>query len=110
MTLLRSFSGSKPQRGEDWISGSLFGLAPDPILNPRQSLGGLMDIIAFGDVGDGLEKCFEAFATVHRRAGRRRADAAARRARRRSSSVDLSHPSAFPRGVPAAVQSHFLAG
>ena len=110
MKLSRSFSGSKPQCGEDWISSSLFGLAPDPILNLRQSLGGLMDIIAFGNVGEGLEKRFEAFATLHRRASRRLADAAARRARHRSSSVDLSHPSAFPRGVPAAAQSHSIAG
>ena len=110
MTLLRSFSGSKPQRGEDRIGGGPFGLPPDPLLDAGQALGGLMDVVAVGEVGEGFEQLLKAFVAAEDRGGCRMAGAASRRAHGRPHFFDLFHPSAFPRGIPAAIQNHPIAG
>lgn len=110
MKLWRSFSGSKPQSGEERIGGGSVGLSPDPLLDARQALGGLVNVVALGDVGEGVEQRVEAFAAGQRRSGRRIFAAAARRPYDRPHPVDLSHPGAFPCGVPAATQSRPVAG
>jgi hypothetical protein len=108
MTLLRSFSGSKPQSGEDRIGGGPISLPLDPLLYPRQALGRLMDVVAI-DIGDGFEQLFEAFvATEDRRC--RIAAAASRRARRLSHSLEMTHPTAFLRGCSVATQNPPVAG
>ena len=108
MTLLRFFSGSKPQRGEDRIGGGPLGLLSDPLLDPGQALGGLMDVVAVGDIGKRFEQLLEAFGTSKGR--RRPAGAASQRTHERPRSFALSHSSAFPRGIPAVVQSRSAAG
>ena len=111
MTLSRYFSGGKPQSVEDRIGGGMIGLAPDPLLYPRQTLGRLVDVVAVGDVDKGFEQLLQAFgAAEHRRGRRRLAGTASRRARRRSHSLVLTHPSAFPLGCSAATQSPPIAG
>jgi hypothetical protein len=110
MTLSRYFSGGKPQSGEDRIGGGMIGLPPDPILYSRQPFGGLMDVVAVGDVGEGFEQLFEALGAPEHRRGRRLAGTATRRARRRPHSFVLTHPSAFPCGCSAATQSPSAAG
>ena len=93
MTLLRSFSGSKPQGGEDRIVGGPISLTLNPFLYTRQALGGLMDVVAI-DIREGLEQLFKAFGPA--KDGRRRvAGTASRRARRRPQSLVLTHPTAF---------------
>jgi hypothetical protein len=82
MTLSLPFSGSKPQRGEDRVGGGRLGLPPDPVLYPRQSLGGLMDVVAVGAAKD------------QRRTGR----SASRRSHHRPHWSVSPHPSAFLRG------------
>jgi hypothetical protein len=109
MKLLRDFSGSKPQRGEDRIGGSLLGLPPDPVLDPREALGGLVDVVAVGDVDNGLEQLLEALGATKGRAGRFAARAAARRVYRGPHAIDLSHPSAFSRGFEAVTQTRPVA-
>lgn len=116
MTLSRS-SGGKPQSVEDRIGCGALRLALDPILDPSEAFGGLMDIVAV-EIADGIEQLFDALiATAGRRAGRHMG-AAARYQGDRAHSVVLSHPIAFPRGVatsaepgsPAFTQDHPLAG
>jgi len=109
MKLLRGFSGSKPQRGEDRIGGSLIGLPPDPLLDPREALGGLVDVVAVGDVDKGFEQLLEALGATEDRARRIVGSAAARRAHRGPHSIDLSHPSAFSRGIEAVTQTRPVA-
>lgn len=107
MTLSPPFSGSKPQlsrskpqRGEDRIGGGRLGLPLDPVLDPRKALGGLMDVVAVGDVDKGFEQLFEAFGAAKDRylvAG-----SASRRAYHRPHCSVSPHPSAFLRG-PARI-------
>jgi len=108
MTLLRFFSGSKPQSGEDRIAGGPICLPLDPLLYSRQALGGLMDVVAI-DIGEGFEQLFEAFVPTEDRR-RRIAGAASRRARHRSHSLILTHPTAFLRGCSVATQNPPVAG
>lgn len=103
MKLLRSL-GSKPQSGEDGIGGGPLGLPPDPILNPGQAFGRLMDIVAVGNVGKGFKQLFKAFVTGGNGRRHHHAGSASRRYRG-PHFFSLSHPSAFPRGIPAVVQS-----
>jgi hypothetical protein len=111
MTLSRYFSGSKPQSGENGIGGGPLGLPFDPVLNSGQSFGGLMDVVAVGDVGKGFEQLFETFAAVQDRGGYCLAGCStSRRARDRSHFFDLTHPSAFPRRIPARVRNLRAAG
>jgi hypothetical protein len=111
MTLLRYFSGGKPQSGENRIRGGMIDLTLDPFLDPRQALRGLVDVIAVGDVDKCFEQFFEAFgAAEDRRAGRSPAGAAPGRARRRPQSLVLTHSSAFPRDCSVATQSPSVAG
>jgi hypothetical protein len=110
MTLCRPFSGSKPQRGEDRIGGGSLGLTPDPFLHAGKTLGGLMDVVAVGDVGERREQLFETLATAENRAAGRMAAAAPRCAYDRLQLVDLIHPSAFFRAIPAATQIRPVAG
>ncbi|HTW53882.1 MAG TPA: hypothetical protein VME45_18480 [Stellaceae bacterium] len=102
MTLSRYFSGGKPQSGENRIGGGMIGLTPDPLLDPRQTLRGLVDVVALSDVDKCFEQFFEAFgAAKDCRAGGSPARAAAGRARRRPQSLVLTHPSAFPHDYSA---------
>jgi len=101
MTLLRSSSGSKPQRGEDRIGGGHFRLLPDPFLDPGQAFGGLMDVVAVGDVEKGFEQLFKTLAEGAAGRGCGEGGSASRRAHDRSQFVCLSHPSAFPRSIAA---------
>lgn len=97
MTLSPPFSGSKPQRGEDRIGGGRLGLPPDPVLHPGEAFGGLVDVIAVGDVDEGFEQLLEAFgAAEHWR--RHRSARAARRAHDRWHPLVVLHPTAFLRG------------
>jgi hypothetical protein len=96
MTLSLPFSGSKPQRGEDRVGGGRLGLPPDPVLHPREAFGGLMDVVAVGDVDKGLEQLFEAFGAAKDR--RRTGRSASRRAHHRPHCSISLHPSAFLRG------------
>jgi hypothetical protein len=105
MTLLRSSSGSKPQRGEDRIGGGQFGLLLDPLLDPGQAFGGLVDVVAIGDVDKGFEQLFKTLVAgaVWRRCSE--GGSASRRAHDRPQFFDPSHSPAFPRSIPADVQS-----
>ena len=47
-----AFPGSKPQRGEDRVGGGRLGLPLDPVLYKGEALGGLMDVVPLGDVGE----------------------------------------------------------
>jgi hypothetical protein len=96
MTLWPPFSGSKPQRGEDRVGGGRLGLPRDPLLDPREAFGRLMDVVAVGDIGKGFEQLFEAFGAPEGR--RRLGHPASRRAHNRSRASVSSHPSAFPCG------------
>jgi hypothetical protein len=103
MTLLRFSSGGKPQRGEDRIGGGPISLPLDPLLHPRQALGGLMDVVAI-DIGEGFEQLFETLvATEDRRC--RITGTASWRARRWSHSLVMAHPTAFLRGCSVATQN-----
>ena len=96
MTLSPLFSGSKPQRGEDRVGGGRLGLPSDPVLHSCEPLCGLMDIVAVGDIGEGLEQLFE---TLGAAKNRRRTDhPASRRAHHRPHCSVSPHPSAFLRG------------
>ena len=110
MKLSGYFSGGKPQRGEEGIGGGVLGLPLDPVLNLGQPFGRLMDVVAIDDIGEGFEQLFEALAPVHDGRGGGHADPASRRVPGRSQFLDLSHPSAFPRGIPAATQNLPAAG
>ena len=109
MTLSRT-SGSKPQRGEDRIGGGPFRLPRDPVLDPGEALGSLMDIVAVGDVGERFEQLLKAFAAAPYRYRGRRNGPASWRAHDRPLSLDVFHPSAFPRNIPAPAQSLPVAG
>jgi len=61
---LSSCSGGKPQNVEDGIVGGSLRLATDPVLYTGQSQGGLVDIVALGDIGDSLKQLPEAFVPV----------------------------------------------
>jgi hypothetical protein len=87
-------SGGKPQNVEDRIVGGSLGLSPDPILYPSQSLRGLMDVVAVGDVDDRLDQLFETLVPGRDRAKGRRFVAASRNSD--DGLVDLVHPIAFP--------------
>ncbi|HWB51604.1 MAG TPA: hypothetical protein VG651_21020 [Stellaceae bacterium] len=97
MTLSPPFSGSKPQRGEDRVGGGRLGLPPDPFLHPGETLGGLVDVVAVGDVDNGFEELLEAFGTAEAR--RRRFRTASRSAYDRPHPCCVPHPTVFPRGV-----------
>jgi hypothetical protein len=104
MTLLRAFSGSKPQRGENRIGGGHFGLLPDPFLDPGQAFSSLMDVVAIGDVDKGFKQLFKTFVAGRAWPGRE-GGSASRRAHDRSHFVCLSHPTAFPRRIRTRVQT-----
>jgi len=112
MTLSRVFSGGEPKIGEDRIGGGPLSLTPDPILYARQARGGLMDVIAVGDIDKGFKELLETFVVGQDRRGCRIAVAgrASRRAHRRQQFFDRLHPRAFPRGIPALAQSLPAAG
>lgn len=110
MTLCRPISRSKPQRGEDRIGGGSLGLTPDPVLHSGEPLGGLMDVIAVGDVGECFEQLFETLRTAECRAAAGVAGAAPRCAHDRLHLVDLTHPSVFPYAISAATQIRPVAG
>ena len=92
--------GGEPQRREERVGGGALGFAADPFLDAGEPFGRLVDVVAVGNVDKRLEQLFEAIGATAARARRRHP--AARRTPPRSPSVDLSHPSAFPRGIPAA--------
>jgi hypothetical protein len=96
MKLWRSFSGSKPQSGEDGIGGGSLGLPPDPLLDLGQPLGGLMDVVAVGDVGEGFEQLLETFVAARSDGGCYDRRLLASRRAPSARFFDVSHPSAFP--------------
>ena len=112
MTLLRSFSGGEPQTSEDRIGAGLLGLPIDPGLHSGEAFGSLMDIIAVGDIGEGLEQLLKAVALAQNRCSGR--PFVARRAARRphgcKNFFDVLHPCAFPHGIRALIQNLPLAG
>jgi hypothetical protein len=110
MTLSRSYSGGKPQRGEDRIGGSRRGLPFDPFLNLRQTFRCLMDIVPIGDIGKGLEQLFEACAAIQRWTGDRMAGAASRCAHHRQHSFLASHSRTFPHDFAARILIRPVAG
>ena len=102
MTLCRPLSRSKPQSIEDRIGGGAIGLIPDPSLNRGQPLGRLMDVVALGDVGDGVEQQRDAaLSFVHRLGGVSRIGDRGARPIGRSFSIFRTQV-AFPRGIPAS--------
>jgi hypothetical protein len=103
MTLLRSFSGSKPQPGEDRVGGGLLSLATDPFLDSGKALRGLVDVVPVGNVGKRFEQLFQALVARARRGGCGVPRSALRRAPDQPHFFDLSHPNAFPRGITPAV-------
>ena len=107
MTRSRSFSGGKPKRGEDRVVGGRSSLVVDPFLNPREAFGGLMDIVAIGDIGECFQQLFEALGAAE---SGRPGGAATRRASGWQHSLVVSHLAAFPHGIPARTRSHFAAG
>jgi hypothetical protein len=110
MTLLRYFLGGKTQSGEDRIGGGTIGFSLDPILHPRQTLGGLMDVVAIREVGERFEQLLETFGAAEEGRSRHIAGPASRRARRWPHSLVLTHLSAFPLGCSARTQSPSVAG
>ena len=110
MTLLRYFSGGKPQSGEDRIGGGLLGLPPDPVLDAGQTFGSLMDIVAVDDVDKGFEQLLEALSAVGERRGSRCVRPTSRCPRHPSHRLGLFHSNAFPRRrIPALAQNHPVA-
>ena len=95
-------SGSKPQSAEDRIGSGALRLADDPVLHLGQTRGGLMDVVAV-DIGDGIEQLLNAFIPTGGRCRCRRLGVASRNQRNRARSIVLSHPIAFPLGVPASI-------
>ena len=110
MTLSRYFSGGKTQSGEDRIGGGAISFPLDPFLHSRQTVGGLVDVVAVSEIGECFEQLFEALGAAEDRGGRRIAGAATRRAGRWPRSLVLSHLSAFPLGCSARTQSPSVAG
>ena len=104
MRLLAAFSGGKPQRGEDRIRGGLLGLAIDPVLHSGKALGGLMDVVAIGNVGKSFEQLLETLALVQHLRGScvSIAGRAAWRSHRRQNFFDVLHPCALPHGIRAS--------
>jgi radical SAM superfamily enzyme YgiQ (UPF0313 family) len=100
MKLSWASSGGETQNGENRIGRGRLRLARDPFLHTGQTLGGLVDVVAIGDVGEGFEQLFEALVA----GGNRRVDghfvnrqgAASRYANQRAPVIDLFHPVAFP--------------
>lgn len=101
MTLWRC-SGSKPQSAEDRIGSGALRLADDPILHLGQTRGGLMDVVAV-DISDGFEQLLDPFVAIVGCFRYRRLGVASRNQRDRARSIVLSHPIAFPLGVPASI-------
>ena len=110
MTLSRCSLRSKPQRGEDRIVGGGRRLAIDPGLHLRQTLRGLMDVVALGDVGERFEQLLKTGIALRGRRGSRGADTAPRRAHDRPHFFDLSHLSAFPSGFASMNRDLLAAG
>lgn len=111
MTLWRYSLGGKPQSGEDRIGGGATGLRVDPFEHAVKAFGGLVDVVAVGDVGEGFEQLFEAFGPAETCRGRRRMIGPAPwRARLRPYSCVMTHPSAFSRGGSAATRNPPAAG
>jgi hypothetical protein len=114
---LSRYSGGKPQCVEDRIRGGALHFANDPVLYPRQTFGRLMDVVAI-DIGDGFEQLLDTFILTASRWGCQRMGTASRHQSDRARSIVLSHPTAFPHGVPAfaetnnsaLTQNHPLAG
>lgn len=110
MTLLPYFSGGKTQSGENRIGGGAIGFPLDPLLYSRQTLGGLMDVVAIREVGERFEQLLEAFGAAEDGGGRRIAGPASRRQRRWPHFLVLTHLSAFPLGCSARTQNPPVAG
>jgi hypothetical protein len=108
MTLLRYSLRGKPQSGENGVSGGALGLPPNPVLNPGQPFGCLMDVVAIGDVDKRFEQLLEALGAGLNRRGCRVTRSTSRCPYDVPHFLDLSHPSAFPRGI--STQSLSLAG
>lgn len=51
----------EPQIDENRIGGGALRFVADPLLNRRQPVGRLMDIVAVGDVAERSQKLFETF-------------------------------------------------
>jgi hypothetical protein len=96
MKLPRNGSGGETQSGENRVGRGPFRLATDPVLDERQSLGGLMDVVAVGDVGERLEQLLEAIGAAADGRVRRQTGSASRDARDRPQLVEFFHPVAFP--------------
>ena len=109
MTLSRYFSGGKPQSGEDRIGGGAIGFPLDPLLHLRQPLGGLMNVVAVGEVGERFEQLFEAFGATEDGTGRI-VGPTSWRARRRRHWLVLTHSSAFPHGCSSGTQNPSVVG
>jgi hypothetical protein len=52
---------NKPQIDKDRIGGSLLGLVADPLLNQRQTVGGLMNVVTVGDITECSQDLLQAF-------------------------------------------------
>ena len=109
MTLLRYSSGGKPKSVEDRIGGGVIGFPLDPLLHPSQPLGGLVDVVTVGEVGECFEQLFEAFGAAEDSRGRV-AGMASWRASCLPHSLILTHSSAFPLGCWSGTQSPCAAG
>ncbi len=110
MTLLRYSSGGKLQSDEDRVGGGAIGFPPDPLLYSRQTLSGLMNVVAVSEVDKRFEQLLETFGAAEDGSGRRTARTAPRRARRWPHSLVLTHSTAFPQGCSARTQSPSVAG
>ena len=102
MKLSRCSGGKSQQHVENRIGGGSLGLPPDLVLHPGKPLRGLMDVIAVGDVDDGLDQLFETFVPGGDHQGNRRFLVASRHADFGARLIDLVHPIAYPSGVLAA--------
>jgi hypothetical protein len=89
-------SGGKSQNVEDRIGGGSLGLPPDPVLYPGKPLRGLMDVIAVGDIDDGLDQLLKTLVSGCDHQGNRRFLVASRHADFGARLIDLVHPIAFP--------------
>lgn len=101
--MLSRNSGSELQHVEDRIGGGALRFAPDPVLDPGEAFGRLMNVVAV-DVGDGVEQLLNAFIPAGRWRDRHMGTAS-RNQRDRARSVVLCHPIAFPLGIPAIAET-----
>jgi hypothetical protein len=93
-------SGGKPQSVENGIGGGSLRFSADPFLNPRQPLGGLMNVVAVDKVGKGLEQLLKTLLAAGDRLRRRDRGSASWHTRYGSRFFDVLHSTTFPPGVP----------